>query len=133
MLKCNREVTWLSGKRPCLFESNGSPSVVTSLACACVKSCVELLRSCGINILVVVSDILCVLIDCKLSTTKNIRTCNSFLRASEFTCNSSSFDPTVHLCRRDVIFIPNIESPWPATCLFPLSNLKPTPFAKAVR
>ena len=34
-----------------------------------------------------------------------------FLRASEFTCNSSSFDPTVHLCLRDVTFIPNIESP----------------------
>ena len=31
-----------------------------------------------------------------------------FLRASEFTCNSSSFDPTVHLCLRDVIFIPHM-------------------------
>ena len=28
-----------------------------NLACAVVKSCVELLRSCGINILVVVSNI----------------------------------------------------------------------------
>ena len=34
-----------------------------------------------------------------------------FLRASEFTCNSSSFDPTVHLCLRDITFVPNIESP----------------------
>ena len=34
-----------------------------------------------------------------------------FLPASEFTCNSSSFDPTVHLCLRDVTFVPNIESP----------------------
>ena len=34
-----------------------------------------------------------------------------FLRASEFTCNSSSFDPTVHLGRRDIAFIPNIGSP----------------------
>ena len=34
-----------------------------------------------------------------------------FLCASEFTCNSSSFDPTVHLCLRDVTFIPTIESP----------------------
>ena len=34
-----------------------------------------------------------------------------FLRASEFTCNSSSFDPTVHLCLRDITFISNIESP----------------------
>ena len=34
-----------------------------------------------------------------------------FLRASEFTCNSSSFDPTVQLCLRDITFIPNIESP----------------------
>ena len=33
-----------------------------------------------------------------------------FLHASEFTCNSSSFDPTVHLCLRDVTFVPNIES-----------------------
>ena len=31
--------------------------VVTSLAELVVKSCVELLRSCGINILVVISDI----------------------------------------------------------------------------
>ena len=52
-----------------------------------------------------------------------------FLRASEFTCNSSSFDPTVHLCLRNITFIPNIESP--NQMLFPLSNPKLTPFAKA--
>ena len=40
-----------------LYQSDSS-SAVTSLACAVVKSCVELLRYlCGINILVVVSDI----------------------------------------------------------------------------
>ena len=44
---------WLSGKRPCLYKSYGSPGVVTSLAWLVVKSCVELLRSCGIIILVV--------------------------------------------------------------------------------
>ena len=34
-----------------------------------------------------------------------------FLRVGEFTCNSNSFDPSVHLCLRDVTFIANIESP----------------------
>ena len=34
-VKVYRELTRISGKRSCLFESNGSPSVVTSLACAC--------------------------------------------------------------------------------------------------
>ena len=34
-----------------------------------------------------------------------------FLRTSEFACNSSSFDPTVHFFLRDVTFIPNIEFP----------------------
>ena len=42
-----------------------------------VKSCVELLRLCGINTLVVVSDTPAFrLRDHKLPTTKNIRTCN---------------------------------------------------------
>ena len=35
----------------CLYKSDGSPSVVTSLACACCKVL------CGINNLVAVSDI----------------------------------------------------------------------------
>ena len=57
----------------CLDKSVGSPSVVTSLASACnVKSCVELLCSYGINILVVVSDIPAVWLDYKLPSTKNI-------------------------------------------------------------
>jgi len=34
-----------------------------------------------------------------------------FLRASEFTCNGSSFDPTIHLYLRDITFLPNIYSP----------------------
>ena len=43
----------------CLAEavSDGRSSVVTSLVELVVKSCVELLRSCGINILVMSSDI----------------------------------------------------------------------------
>ena len=43
----------------CLAEavSDGRSSVFTSLVELVVKSCVELLRSCGINILVVFSDI----------------------------------------------------------------------------
>ena len=36
---------------------DGRSSVFTSLVELAVKSCVELLRSCGINILVVFSDI----------------------------------------------------------------------------
>ena len=44
-----------------------------------VKSCVELLRSCGINILVVFSDIPEFCLDYKLPTTKNIRTRNNKL------------------------------------------------------
>ena len=57
-LKTNREVTWISGKRPCLYKSDKSQSIVYKPSvCLCVKSGVELLRSCGINILVVVSDI----------------------------------------------------------------------------
>ena len=37
VLSCNREVTWIFGKRPCLYQSDGSPSVVTSLAWACCE------------------------------------------------------------------------------------------------
>ena len=37
LLRCNREVTWISGKRSCLYKSYGSPSVVTSLARACCE------------------------------------------------------------------------------------------------
>ena len=51
-----------------------------------------------------------------------------FLRASEFTCNSSSFDPTVHLCLRDVTFVPNIESPNPM--LISIKQSKTDPFRK---
>ena len=51
------EVTWISGKRPSLYRSDGRSSVFTSLVELVVMSCVELLRSCGINILVVFSDI----------------------------------------------------------------------------
>ena len=32
LLSGNREVTWIFGKKPCLYQSDGSPSVVTSLA-----------------------------------------------------------------------------------------------------
>ena len=35
--KSNREVTWISGKRPCLYKTYGSPGVVTSLALACCE------------------------------------------------------------------------------------------------
>ena len=51
-----------------------------------------------------------------------------FLRASELTCNSSSFDPTVHLCLRDVTFIPNIESP--NHMLVSIKQSKTDPFRK---
>ena len=33
-----------------------------------------------------------------------------FLRSSEFTCNDRVFDPTTHLCVKDVTFIPTTES-----------------------
>ena len=42
-----------------------------------VKSCEELLRSCGINILVVFTNIPVFCLDYKLPTTKNIRTRNT--------------------------------------------------------
>ena len=42
-----------------------------------MKSCVELLRSCRINILVVLSDIPEFCLDYKLPITKNIRTCTT--------------------------------------------------------
>ena len=32
LLNCNREVTWIFSKRPCLYQSDGRSSVVTSLA-----------------------------------------------------------------------------------------------------
>jgi len=51
-----------------------------------------------------------------------------FLRASEFTCNSSSFDPTVHLCLRDITFIRNIESP--NHMLVSIKQSKTDPFRK---
>ena len=54
-------------------------SVFTSLVELVVKSCVELLRSCGINILVVFSDIPVFWLDNKLPTTKNIRTRNTLV------------------------------------------------------
>lgn len=56
-MKCNREVTWISRERPCVytrvtkFKCSYKPSVCL------LKSCVELLLSCGLNNLVVVSDI----------------------------------------------------------------------------
>ena len=50
-----------------------------------------------------------------------------FLRASEFTCNSSSFDPTVHLCLI-ITFIPNIESP--NHMLVSIKQSKTDPFRK---
>ena len=37
LLNCNREVMWIFGKRPCLYQSDGRSSVVTSLARACCK------------------------------------------------------------------------------------------------
>ena len=58
----------------CLAEavSDGRSRVFTSLVELVVKSCVELLRSCGINILVVFSDIPVFCLDYKLPTTLNI-------------------------------------------------------------
>ena len=55
-------------------------SVVTSLVELVVKSCVELLRSCGINILVVFSDIPVFWLDNKLPTTLKHRTRNTRCR-----------------------------------------------------
>ena len=54
-------------------------SVFTSLVELVVKSCVELPRSCGINILVVFSDIPAFCLDNKSPTTKNIWTRNRLL------------------------------------------------------
>ena len=51
-----------------------------------------------------------------------------FLRGSEFTCKSSSFDPTVHLCLRDITFIPNIQSP--NHMLVSIKRSKTDPFRK---
>ena len=76
LLSCNREVTWKFGKRPCLYQSDGSPSVVTSLAWACF----EVL--CGITAFVwnkyscCVFRHPCVLLRHKLPTTLKHRTCN---------------------------------------------------------
>ena len=50
------------------------------------------------------------------------------LRPSEFTCNSSSLDPTVHLCLRDVTFVPNTESP--NHMLVSIKQSKTHPFRK---
>ena len=33
----NREVTWIFGKRPCLYKGDGGRSIVASLACACCE------------------------------------------------------------------------------------------------
>ena len=52
-------------------------SVFTSLVELVVNSCVELLRSCGINILVVFSDIPVFWLDNKLPTTLKHRTLNN--------------------------------------------------------
>ena len=51
-----------------------------------------------------------------------------FLRASEFTCNGSSFDTTVHLCLRNITFIPNIQSP--NHMLVSIKQSKTDPFRK---
>ena len=48
-----------------------------------VKSCVELLRSCGINNLVAVSDNPAFCLDYKLPTTLNIRTCDRWQFANK--------------------------------------------------
>ena len=52
----------------------------------------------------------------------------SFLRSSEFTCNGTPFNPTVHLCTRDITFIPNIESP--DHMLVTIKQSKTDPFRK---
>ena len=75
MLKCNREVTWISRQRPCVYTS--VTEVKYSYKPSVCLSCVELLRSCGTNNLVAVSDIPVFCLDYKLPTTLNIRTCNS--------------------------------------------------------
>jgi len=51
-----------------------------------------------------------------------------FLRAIEFTCNSSSFNPTVQLCLRDITCIPNFESP--NHMFLSIKQSKPDPFRK---
>ena len=52
----------------------------------------------------------------------------AFLRSSEFTCNSSTFDPSVHLCPRDITFIPSLESP--RYMLVSIKQSKTDPFRK---
>ena len=82
LLSCNREVTWIFGKRPFLYKSYGSPSVVSSLAWACC----EVLS--GITAFVwnkysgCVFDIPAFWLDNKLPTTLKHRTCNSLERRS---------------------------------------------------
>ena len=63
-----------------------------------VKSCVELLRSCGINILVVFTDIPAFCFDYKLPTSKNIRTRNT-IEYKHFKMESLSF--AVQLMRKN--------------------------------
>ena len=61
-----------------------------------VKSCVEILRSCGINILVVFSDIPEFCLDYKLPTTKNVELATEFFwlfYVSERTC-----------CEKNILF-----------------------------
>ena len=55
-------------------------SVFTSLVELAVESCLELLRSCGINILVVFSDIPVFWLDNKLPTTLKHRTRNTLVQ-----------------------------------------------------
>ena len=56
-MKCNREVTWISWKRLCFDKCDGSSSVTDKPSVCLLKSCVEILRSCGLNNQVVVSEI----------------------------------------------------------------------------
>ena len=51
-----------------------------------------------------------------------------FLRASEVTCDSSSFAPTAHICLRDITFILNTESP--NHMLVSTTQFKTNPFRK---
>ena len=86
--KCNREVTWIFGKRPCLYKSDGGRSIVTSLACACC----EVL--CGVTAFIwnkypgFVSDIPEFCLDYKLPATKNIELATGYLgeKSTLFCC-----------------------------------------------
>ena len=67
-------------------------------------------------------------VDHKLLWAAFTRAFFGFLRASEVTCDSSSFAPTAHICLRVITFILNTESPY--HMLVSITQFKTNPFRK---